>query len=207
MLSGMYKAKDKGIGTYITCPATNAKRALNTGIFRMTESFNSIYDDTAELLSLRKFDFKEHSKRNNTYFKQLIEEIKTENWTVQNSSSDDPDPDADRQWVMDNLVYLVHYNHILGDLKSITSCQSADFTVNKIEYEFCQDTFRAEALSILFFMIAILAIGLTAVGFNKLILIIDRDARKSLRGNKKYQGDDLDEDEEEEMEDGSRQIY
>ncbi|MCQ2820142.1 MAG: hypothetical protein MJ252_22985 [archaeon] len=209
MLSSMYKAKDKGIGTYITCPSNDAKRALNTAIFQMTETFNVIYNELSEVLNLRKADFFEHSKRDNNYYKQLIDEIKDENWTIPENDTEkppDPQPEKDRQYVLTDLPHLIDYNHILGDLKSIASCQSADNAVNGIEASYCVDNFGNAAWSICFYMVGIVGVILLAVGFNKLILIIDRNAKKSLRGNKKYQGDDLDEDEEEEVEDGSRQI-
>ena len=208
MLSSMYKAKDKGIGTYISCPSSDAKRALNTAIFQMTETFNVIYSELSDVINLRKSDFFEHSKRDNNYYKQLIDEIRDENWTITDNETDPQRdlPEKDRKYALTNLPHLIDYNHILGDLKSIASCQSAENAVNGIEASYCVDNFGNAAWSICFYMVGILGVILLAVGFNKLILIIDRNAKKSLRGNKKYQGDDLDEDEEEEVEDGSRAI-
>lgn len=203
MLSGMYKTKGKGIGNYITCPSSTAKRALNTAIFQMTESFNTIYQETYDIIISRKPEFETYSKRDNNYYKELIDGIRDENWT---KSVNDTESLKDKVFVLDNLVNLIDYNHILGDLKSIASCQSAENAVNGIEASYCVDNFGRAVWSILCYLIGILGIVLLAVGFNKVILIIDRNAKKSLRGNKKYQGDDLDDEEEEEMEEGSRAI-
>ena len=120
----------------------------------------------------------------------MIDKFKDDNWTILINEN------ATLEYALDVLVNLIDYNHILGDLKSVVSCQSAENAINRIESSYCVNNFDKVEMEIFAYLIAILGIFLLAVGLNKVILIINRDASKSLRGQKKYQKQDLDEDEE-----------
>lgn len=204
MLSSFYPAKDQGIGKYISCPANDAKRALSIAMFQMKETFNILYDETKEFVGNRIVfnvtftDTFTYSTRNNTHYKHLHYVI-PRNWSNYTEEGEEVLPDEEgKKYAMNNVVNLIDYNHILGDLKSLVSCQSADNAINRLEEFYCVNNFDNVQNEIICYLVGIVGILILAVGLNKIILIIDRDAAKSLRGNKKYQRDDLDDDDEDE---------
>ncbi len=111
MLTQFYPAKDHGVGTYMTCPSNEAKKALNTAIFQITETFNYLYSDASEAILPHDDEFGKYPKRNNSYYKYLIDKFKDDNWTILINEN------ATLEYALDVLVNLIDYNHIVGDLK------------------------------------------------------------------------------------------
>lgn len=209
MLSGSFSAKDQGIGEYITCPAVEIKRHINTGIFLMSQTYNILYSEAIELYRLYGSFDSTRPKRDNEYLKELYDYVLNYNSSTDRNETDPTANETQRNMTLADLKALVDYNHLLGDLKSLVSCQAAEYAINGIESSYCINNFGKVGSEIVAYLVGMLGIFILAVGLNKVILIIHRDASRVLRGNKKYQEEALEEinnNEEEEEEEMGRGI-
>ena len=171
--SGITPTDTKGLGTYFSCPSKETARSINTAIYELSTSFNVIADELNQTL-VAKGDTLGNGKRNNTRF----EELKA-NYT-------------DNATIISGLNNLVLTNNILAGLLYMSSCATADNTINYIEEQFCYPLVDYMQYNILFNFIGVIGLLVLGIGLNKLIMIMRKNATTALRGNKKLNNEDDD---------------
>ena len=188
MLSQIFPAKNFGIGKYITCPSTEAKQAISIAKYQIMCTFDNLYNEISNIGGgvLKK---EEYGKRNNKYYKYMIHNLEYGNWTEELT-------EEELQYSIKTYINLIDYNHILGDLQSIGSCQSAENAANRIEETYCIDNFKYVGIILILYIFGIFGVLLLACGLNKVIIIMNRVANKSLLNKNKFKNDDDDSDDD-----------
>ena len=167
--SGIIPSESNGLGTYMTCPSKDARRSMNTAIYELSSSFNAIADDINTTLQNANKTGLGIYKRDNGYFQSLID-----------------NPVIDNDTVTAGLGCLVKTNELLAELLYMSKCTPAEKNINYIEEAMCHKIFKHFGYFVLYDFIGVIGLIILGVGFNKLILILRKLQKTSVRGNKQF---------------------
>ena len=167
--SGIIPSEPKGLGTYMTCPSKDARRSMNTAIYELSSSFNAIADDLNATLQRESKPGLGMYKRDNDYFKALMNE-----------------PVSNNDTVIKGLDCLITTNEILAELLYMSKCTPAEKNINYIEEAMCHKIFKHFGYFVLYDFIGVIGLIILGVGFNKMILVLRKLQKTSVRGNKQF---------------------
>jgi hypothetical protein len=167
--SGIIPSESNGLGTYMTCPSKDARRSMNTAIYELSSSFNAIADDINTTLHNNNKTLGVY-KRDNEHFKTLKHELKDDNYTT----------------IRSGLDCLITTNELLAELLYMSKCTPAEKNINYIEEAMCHQIFKHFGYFVLYYFIGVIGLIILGVGFNKLILVLRKLQKTSVRGNKQF---------------------
>ena len=179
IVSGITPTSAKGLGTYLSCPLKEARRYINTAIYEMSLSFDTLYNytDTNWVFNYTTFGI-DVEKRDVRGLEQLKGNLTSDNETLSLA-----------------IDKMIDTDEILGGLLSLSSCYYGESIINYAEETMCHPIFHHMWYHIIFTFFALLGVIIAGVGINKFIIVMRQMAKSALRGNKKF-NDELEFDEE-----------
>lgn len=198
IISGITPSENTGLGSYLSCPSKETMRTISTAIYQYIINFDALYEkvnynitynDYFSVLNLG------NDKRDNDHFRELIKnaslvEINTNN-TRERTKNEELRDD-----LMHAFNIFININYILAGLLSMTSCFTAKNSINFIEENYCYQNHEYMFLNIVFSVCAGVGFIITAVGINKLIIVMKNRYSHALRGKKEFNTDIITEDDE-----------
>ena len=198
IISGITPSENRGLGTYLSCPSKETMRTISTAIYQYILSFDSLHNTTKNNISGDTFfsvlDIGT-DKRNNSYFKELSENLSKIEIITDNELERDR-AEEKRNYLKIALDILININYILAGLLSMTSCLTAKNSINYIEEFYCYENHGYLFRNVIFSVIAGIGFIITAAGINKLIIVMRNRYAKALRGKKEFNTDIINEDDE-----------
>ena len=95
--------------------------------------------------------------------------------------------------IRSGLDCLITTNELLAELLYMSKCTPAEKNINYIEEAMCHQIFKHFGYFVLYYFIGVIGLIILGVGFNKLILVLRKLQKTSVRGNKQFKdefGDD-----------------
>ena len=198
IISGITPTENQGLGTYLSCPSKDTMRTISTAIYQYIINFDSLHNSTKHNFSdndfFNRFDIGT-DKRNNDYFSELSYNLSNINISTDNPLEKEK-MEKKRENMLRALDILKKINYILAGLLSMTSCFTAKNSINYIEEFYCYENHGYMLRNIIFSVISGFGFIITAVGINKLIIVMKHRYAKSFRGKKEFNTDINDEDDD-----------
>jgi hypothetical protein len=145
----------KDIGYYVSCPSKQVQILINTALFQLGNSFNSLFSDVDGYMLATYSDSLGSIRRNNQIYIDLSVKYPTDAYLQQGLSS---------------LIYL---NQILMGLDGLISCELAQDVINYMEENFCYLNITYQFDNMMFFIGGILGLIILTIGLNKLIVLLN----------------------------------
>ena len=101
-----------------------------------------------------------------------------------------------RKDLMHAFNIFININYILAGLLSMTSCLTAKNSINYIEENYCYANHDYMFKNIIFTVCSGLGFIITAIGINKLIIVMKNRYMHALRGKKEFNTDIITEDDD-----------
>ena len=154
IITQTYPLPGKDIGYYLSCPSKPVQILVNTALFQLGNSFNSLFSDVDSYMMDTYVVSLGSIKRNNQVYTDLSVKYPTDTYLQEGLSS---------------LIFL---NQILLGLEGLNSCKMAQDVMNYTEENFCYLNITYQFDNIMFFLGGILGLVFLTIGLNKLIVLL-----------------------------------
>ena len=198
IISGITPSEDTGLGSYLSCPSKETMRIISTAIYQYIINFDALYEKTSFNISHNEYFSVLNlgsDKRDNDHFRELVKNASLVEITT-NNTLERTRNELLRKDLMHAFNIFININYILAGLLSMTSCLTAKNSINYIEENYCYANHDYMFKNIIFTVCSGLGFIITAIGINKLIIVMKNRYMHALRGKKEFNTDIITEDDD-----------